>query len=42
MMVRETEERFEDLGHDYTRHLLGLMPRLEGLSRRGLDINAHR
>ena len=38
--VRETEELFEDPGHDYTRHLLGLMPRLEGLSRQGLDIAA--
>lgn len=42
MRVHETEERFEDSGHDCIRHLLGLMPRLEGLSRRGLDINAHR
>ena len=38
--VRETEELFEEPEHDYTRHLLGLMPRLEGLSRQGLDIEA--
>ena len=38
--VRETEELFEDPGHDYTRHLLDLMPRLEVLSRQGLDIEA--
>ena len=36
--VRETEELFEEPGHEYTRHLLGLMPRLEGLSRQGLEI----
>ena len=38
--VRETEELFEDPEHDYTRHLLALMPRLEGLSRQGLEIEA--
>ena len=38
--VRETEELFEDPEHDYTRHLLDLMPRLEVLSRQGLDIEA--
>ena len=38
--VRETEALFEDPRHDYTQHLLGLMPRLEGLSRHGLDIAA--
>ena len=38
--VRETEELFEDPGHDYTRHLLDLMPRLDVLSRQGLDIEA--
>ena len=42
MMVRESEELFEDPCPDYTRDLLGLMPRLEGLPRRGLDIDAHR
>ena len=36
--VRETEELFEDPGHDYTRHLLDLMPRLDVLSRQGLEI----
>ena len=40
--VRETEELFEDPGHDYTRHLLALMPRLDVLSRQGLDIEARR
>ena len=38
--VRETEELFEDPEHDYTRHLLDLMPRLDVLSRQGLDIEA--
>ena len=36
--VKETEALFEDPEHDYTRHLLGLMPRLTGLSRQGLEI----
>ena len=36
--VRETEALFESPEHDYTRHLLALMPRLEGLSRQGLEI----
>ena len=40
--VRETEELFENPGHDYTRHLLDLMPRLDVLSRQGLDIEARR
>ena len=40
--VRETEELFEDPGHDYTRHLLDLMPRLDALSRQGLDIEDRR
>ena len=40
--VRETEELFEDPGHDYTRHLLDLMPRLDVLSRQDLDIDAPR
>ena len=40
--VRDTEELFEDPGHDYTRHLLDLMPRLDVLSRQGLDIEARR
>ena len=38
--VKETEELFERPGHDYTRHLLEHMPRLQGLSRQGLDIEA--
>ena len=36
--VRETEALFESPEHDYTRHLLALMPRLEGLSRQDLEI----
>ena len=40
--VRETEELFENPAHDYTRHLLELMPRLEGLSRQDLDIEDRR
>ena len=36
--VRETEELFEDPEHDYTRHLLDLMPRLDVLSRQDLEI----
>ena len=36
--LKETEALFEDPEHDYTRHLLALMPRLEGLSRQGLEI----
>ena len=40
--VRDTEELFEDPEHDYTRHLLDLMPRLDVLSRQGLDIEARR
>ena len=38
--VRETEELFEDPQHDYTRHLLDLMPRLDVLSRQDLDLEA--
>ena len=40
--VRETEELFENPEHDYTRHLLDLMPRLGALSRQSLDIEARR
>ncbi len=36
--VRDTEELFENPEHEYTRHLLALMPRLAGLSRQGLEI----
>ena len=36
--VKETETLFEGPEHEYTRHLLGLMPRLTGLSRQGLEI----
>ena len=40
--VRETEELFENPQHEYTRHLLGLMPRLDGLSRQNLEIEERR
>ena len=36
--IAETEQLFEAPGHDYTRHLLELMPKLENLSREGLDV----
>ena len=36
--VKATEDLFEHPEHDYTRRLLRLMPKLEGLSHRGLDI----
>ncbi|MEM7731253.1 MAG: ABC transporter ATP-binding protein [Pseudomonadota bacterium] len=35
--VQETEALFADPQHTYTQELLGLMPRLEGLSEEGLD-----
>ena len=36
--VKPTEDLFEHPEHDYTRRLLRLMPKLEVLSHRGLDI----
>jgi peptide/nickel transport system ATP-binding protein len=36
--IAETEQLFEAPGHAYTRHLLDLMPKLEGLSREGLQL----
>ena len=36
--VKATEDLFEHPEHDYTRRLLRLMPKLEVLSHRGLDI----
>ena len=36
--VKPTEDLFEHPEHDYTRHLLRLMPKLEVLSHRGLDV----
>ena len=36
--MKETEVLFENPEHEYTRHLLNLMPRLEGLSLEGLDM----
>ncbi|MEM7403950.1 MAG: ABC transporter ATP-binding protein [Pseudomonadota bacterium] len=35
--VAETETLFESPSHEYSRHLLELMPKLSGLSRQGLD-----
>ncbi len=36
--VAETEALFEAPQHDYSKHLLGLMPKLEILSHKGLDV----
>ena len=36
--MKETEVLFENPEHEYTQHLLNLMPRLEGLSLQGLDM----
>ena len=36
--MKETEVLFENPEHEYTQHLLTLMPRLEGLSLEGLDM----
>ena len=36
--VKPTEDLFERPEHDYTRRLLRLMPKLDALSHRGLDI----
>ena len=36
--VKPTEDLFERPEHDYTRRLLRLMPKLEALSHRGLDV----
>ena len=36
--MKETEVLFENPEHEYTQHLLNLMPRLEGLSLEGLDM----
>ena len=36
--MKETEVLFETPEHEYTQHLLNLMPRLEGLSLEGLDM----
>ncbi len=38
--VQETEALFANPQHSYTQELLGLMPRLEGLSEEGLDTQA--
>ena len=39
--INETESLFEAPKHEYTKHLLDLMPKLEGLSRQGLEINTN-
>jgi peptide/nickel transport system ATP-binding protein len=36
--VAETEQLFAEPRHDYTQHLLSLMPRLDGLSEEGLAV----
>jgi len=36
--MKETEVLFENPEHEYTQHLLNLMPRLKGLSLEGLDM----
>ena len=36
--VAETEALFNEQKHPYTKHLLGLMPRLDGLSNEGLTV----
>ena len=38
--LKETEVLFEKPEHEYTKHLLKLMPRLEGLSLEGLDMES--
>lgn len=36
--VADTESLFEHPQHPYSQHLLGLMPRLQSMSREGLDV----
>lgn len=38
--VGDTDRIFSDPHHEYTRHLINMMPRVEHLSRSGLDIEA--
>ncbi|MBV7485017.1 ABC transporter ATP-binding protein [Bordetella sp. BOR01] len=38
--VADTETLFNAPQHDYTRHLLGLMPRLHVMSREGLEVES--
>jgi len=38
--VADTETLFKTPQHEYTRHLLGLMPQLQVMSREGLEIDA--
>ena len=35
--VAATESLFESPAHEYSQHLLALMPKLSGLSRKGLE-----
>ena len=36
--VADTETLFDRPQHPYSQHLLGLMPRLQSMSREGLDV----
>jgi len=38
--VADTETLFSAPRHEYTRHLLGLMPRLQAMSREGLEVES--
>jgi len=38
--VADTETLFAAPRHEYTQHLLGLMPRLQVMSREGLEVEA--
>src|SRR5690606_36061061 len=38
--VAETETLFNAPQHEYTRHLLGLMPQLQVMSREGLEVES--
>lgn len=38
--LNETELLFDNPQHDYTKHLLDLMPRLDGLSLEGLELSS--
>ena len=38
--LKDTEVLFEKPEHEYTKHLLELMPRLEGLSLLGLEMES--
>ncbi len=38
--VGDTDRIFRDPHHEYTRHLINMMPRVENLSRSGLEIES--